>query len=69
MQLRNFFRKTQKAPIVKPIINQTSDEVDEETIDRPKQPTTEWEMYNDLLTMNLFANYYPHVFPDQNMFR
>lgn len=28
----------------------------------------EGELYSELLEMTKFANYYPHVFPDQSLF-
>jgi hypothetical protein len=43
--------------------------VDQQKIDEAKQSLSEKELYHELLTMNMFANYYPHVFPDQYMFR
>jgi hypothetical protein len=65
MKPKIFFSKLQKASMD----SQTSDRTDEQVLDESKRPMTDWEMYNDLLTMNMFANYYPHVFPDHNMFR
>jgi hypothetical protein len=65
MRLRNIFNKPQSTAMV----DGAADKADEQTVDAPKQPTSEGEMYSDLLTMNMFANYYPHVFPDHSMFR
>lgn len=65
MKLRNLFNKPQKVLT----IHESSDKAGEPMIDSPKPPESEWDMYNELLTMNMFANYYPSVFPDQNMFR
>ncbi len=65
MRIRKFFNKPQRALIVE----KTSDKPEAKMVDAPERPLSEGEMYSDLLTMNLFANYYPHVFPDQYMFR
>lgn len=65
MRLRNIFNKPQSTAIVDGV----SDKAGEQTVDALKRPMSEGEMYGDLLTMNMFANYYPHVFPDQYMFR
>jgi hypothetical protein len=65
MRLKHLFNKPQSAAIV----DGAFDKGEEQTTDAPKRPMSEGEMYSDLLTMNMFANYYPHVFPDHSMFR
>jgi hypothetical protein len=65
MRFRNFFHKLQRTPIVE----EFSNTAEAQKVDAPERPMSEGEMYSDLLTMNLFANYYPQVFPDQSMFR
>jgi hypothetical protein len=65
MRFINFLNQPQKASI----IDETSNKPDAQTVDAPKQPMSEGELYSDLLTMHMFSNYYPHVFPDQYMFK
>ena len=55
--------------IQKTSIDETADPTDKQKVDAPKRPLSDGEMYSELLTMNMFANYYPHVFPDHSMFR
>jgi hypothetical protein len=65
MRFINFFHQPQKASIV----DKNSHNSDVQTIDEPKQSIPEGELYSDLLTMHMFSSYYPHVFPDQYMFK
>jgi hypothetical protein len=64
MRLGKILNPTQKASI-----DETTNLTDKQKVDAPKRPISEGEMYSELLTMNMFANYYPHVFPDHSMFR
>jgi hypothetical protein len=64
MRFINFFGRPQKASVV----DETSHKPDEQ-VNTPKQRMSEGELYSDLLTMHMFSNYYPHVFPDQYMFK
>jgi hypothetical protein len=61
----NFFNRIQKEST----LEEKSHQPDEQTIYEPKQPMSEGELYGDLLTMHMFSSYYPHVFPDQYMFK
>jgi hypothetical protein len=65
MRFINFFNQPQKASVVDEISNKPEAQM----VDAPKQHISEGELYSDLLTMHMFLNYYPHVFPDQYMFK
>jgi hypothetical protein len=65
MKIINFFNQPQKASVV----DEASNQSDAQMVDSPKLPMSEGELYSDLLTMHMFSNYYPHVFPDQYMFK
>jgi hypothetical protein len=65
MRFINFFDRPQKESI----IDKNSHKSDAQTIDAPEQSMSEGELYSDLLTMHMFSSYYPHVFPDQYMFK
>jgi hypothetical protein len=64
MRLRKILNLTPKA-----FIDEATDPTDKQKVNAPKRPISDGEMYSELLTMNMFANYYPHVFPDHSMFR
>jgi hypothetical protein len=64
MRLRKILNLTPKTSI-----DETTDPMYKQKVDSSKRTISDGEMYSELLTMNMFANYYPHVFPDHSMFR